>query len=121
MKNLGKGDGLLLVLCLLIILGGFLFFRQGGGQQKALQAEITVEGELYRRIELTGHKGKETIEINTSRGRNLILVEDEAICVLEADCPDKVCVKTGKLEQAGDTAACLPHKLLIEVKEGPLP
>ena len=120
MKNFGKGDGLLLVLCMIIILGGFLIFRQGE-EHNVLQAEITVEGELYRRIELTGHKGKETIEINTPGGRNLILVEDESICVLEADCPDKICVKTGKLEQAGDTAACLPHKLLIEVKEGPLP
>ena len=120
MNRSGKGDGLLLALCLLIILGGFLFFRQEG-EHKALQAEITVEGELCRRIELAGHKGKENIEINTSRGRNIIQVEDESICVLEADCPDKVCVKTGRLEKAGDTAACLPHKLLLEVKEGPLP
>ena len=35
---------------------------------------------------------------------------------IDADCPDLVCVKTGKAQKKGDVIACLPHKLLIEVK-----
>ena len=43
-------------------------------------------------------------------------IEDESIAVVDADCPDLVCVKTGKASKKGDVIACLPHKLLIEVK-----
>ena len=39
-------------------------------------------------------------------GENLIVVEDEEIFVQEADCPDKICVKTGRLSQVGQVAAC---------------
>ena len=119
MMESGKGDCYLLALLLAVLAGAFWLFA--GEEKASLYAEIRVEGELCKRIELTGHRGKETVEIVSDRGRNLIQVEDESICVLEADCPDKVCVKTGSLSKNGQTAACLPHKLLLEIKEGPLP
>lgn len=119
MNSLGRWDGILLAV-LLLLLGGF--FLSGGRDGEAVYGEIHLEGELYRRIELTGHEGREVFEIETPRGRNTVVVEDESIFVDSADCPDKVCVRTGKLRKPGETAACLPHKLLIEiVKKGPQP
>ena len=119
MKKFGRADIFLMAFMLLLLLAGALFFRLEG--ENNLYGEITLDGELYRRIELTGHRGRESFEIETPKGRNTILIEDETIRVLEADCPDKICVKTGRLSKAGETAACLPHKLLIEIKAGPLP
>ena len=119
MRRLGRGDGLLLAVLLILLLGAYLLFGSKGGG--SLYAEISIEGELYRRIELTGHRGRESLALATARGQNVVVVEDEEIFVSEADCPDKICVRTGRLSKAGDTAACLPHKILIEVKEGPLP
>ncbi len=34
----------------------------------------------------------------------------------QADCHDKICVKTGAISQKGEVIACLPHKLIIEIK-----
>ena len=33
----------------------------------------------------------------------------------DADCPDKVCVKTGKIKSPGQTVVCLPHRVVIEI------
>lgn len=119
MRRWGRGDGLLLAVLLILLLGAYLLPGSKGGG--SLYAEISIEGELYRRIKLTGHRGRDSLALATARGQNVVVVEDEEIFVLEADCPDRICVRTGRLSKAGDTAACLPHKILIEVKEGPLP
>lgn len=39
-------------------------------------------------------------------GRSLILVEGGTVCVIQADCPDKVCVHTGPISQEGEVIAC---------------
>lgn len=84
-----------------------------GGEGK-LVAEVTVEGELYRRAELAGEP--ERLEIETVRGKNVIVVGGWSAAFVEADCPDHICVKAGELKKEGETAACLPHKVLLEIK-----
>ena len=41
--------------------------------------------------------------------------ENGRIRVLEADCPDKVCVVTGWLSRPGQTAACVPGRLMVRI------
>ena len=37
--------------------------------------------------------------------------------MLSADCPDQICVKTGKLQENGLPVVCLPHRLAIQWAE----
>jgi len=46
-----------------------------------------------------------------------ILVEKGRIRFKEADCPDKICVKTGWLQEPGDTAVCLPNRAVITIED----
>ncbi len=55
---------------------------------------------------------------NDEIGYNLVRVDGGKIMVAEADCPDKVCVYTGAINQPGELIACLPHGLLIYIEEG---
>ena len=48
-------------------------------------------------------------------GSNTITVEHGRICISEADCPDKVCVKRGWLSDSIEPIVCLPHKLTIQI------
>ena len=34
----------------------------------------------------------------------------------EADCPDKICVNTGKISKIGETIVCLPHRVVVEIQ-----
>ena len=114
MKMLKKAD-ILLILCLLL-LSLIPLARLSGRQPDNLYADITVDGRLERRIPLSAHQGREVFTIQTGDGSNTICVEDASIAVISADCSDAVCVNTGKASHPGDIIACLPHRLIIEVK-----
>jgi hypothetical protein len=52
----------------------------------------------------------------SSAGYNYtITVQDGAVSVSEADCPDKVCVKTGAISRTGQTVVCIPGRLILTV------
>ena len=44
-----------------------------------------------------------------------IKVENNNIWFLNSECPDQICVKTGKLHLVGERAVCLPNKTLVEI------
>ncbi len=46
---------------------------------------------------------------------NIITVKNGSILVRDADCPDRVCVYSGKISKSGQTICCLPNKVVIRV------
>ena len=75
-------------------------------------AVITINGEEYRRIDLSSEPDGEFI-ISTEYGTNTIAVKDHTIRVIEASCPDKICVSHGELTSDLLPIVCLPNKLII--------
>lgn len=73
-------------------------------------AVITKNGEILHRIDLTAVSESYTIDLDT----NVILVENGCISMLSADCPDKLCVKQGRISNIG-SIICLPNKVIIEI------
>ena len=45
-----------------------------------------------------------------------IEIEDDSIGILDSDCRDKICIKSGFISKPGQLLVCLPHKLMIEIK-----
>ncbi|MDO4404785.1 MAG: NusG domain II-containing protein [Atopobiaceae bacterium] len=56
-----------------------------------------------------------TLVVSTSLGTNTVIVEDGAIRMLEADCPNRTCLQARPISQPGVQIICLPHQLWIEV------
>jgi len=79
-------------------------------------ASITLDGKPYKTIDLTNHRGEEQFPIETEHGYNIIAVRNSSIGIIEADCPDQLCIKAGFIEKPGELLVCLPHKLMIEIK-----
>jgi hypothetical protein len=108
---LGKRDIWLLggvVALAAIIYGAFYFF---GGQADVVTAQITVDGVMVREVNLS--KDEEfALEQNP---RVHFQVRRGAIAFIESDCPDKVCIHSGFLDTPGQTAACLPNKVLLYI------
>jgi len=55
------------------------------------------------------------IPIESNGYHYIIRIEPGRIRVLEADCPDRVCVVTGWLSRPGQLAACVPGRLLVRM------
>jgi hypothetical protein len=106
---------IVLLLCLSFIPEG-IFVMSGGGPSQNVKAVIQVNGELYKTIPLTSHAGTDTFTIQTKDGHNTVTVKDQSIAITEADCPDKICINEGFISKPGETIACLPHKVIIEVR-----
>ncbi len=108
-----KRNDIILILFLLI-LGLLPIFLPLTGNE-ILYAHITVNGETERVIELSKNQHEE-FTITTSKGSNTIHINNGKISVHDADCPDQFCVKTAPISKNGEIIACLPHKLLIEIR-----
>ncbi|MGN0650563.1 MAG: NusG domain II-containing protein [Oscillospiraceae bacterium] len=75
-------------------------------------AQIYVDGQLYKTLPLDEDC---ELVINTQHGSNTVMVSDGSVAVTAADCPDKVCVRTGAVSGGGIPIVCLPHRLEIRV------
>lgn len=75
-------------------------------------AVVKVDGVIIRKLDLSVD---ETFTVETSGGKNIVAVKNGAVSVVEADCPDKICVRRGAIKNVDETIACVPHKLLIEI------
>lgn len=76
-------------------------------------AVIYRDGELVEKIDLNLVTQSREIDL----GGNVVLVEPGRISVIEADCPDKLCVRQGKIG-GGGMIGCLPNKILISIESG---
>lgn len=57
-------------------------------------------------------------EIKTKKGSNVLVISDGKADMVEADCPDKLCVKQKAANKNGETIVCLPHRVVVEIRSG---
>ena len=48
-------------------------------------------------------------------GTNKLVIKDGKAYIEEASCPDKQCVKQGKISKAGEMLVCLPNRVVIKI------
>ncbi len=102
-----------LVLALLVIafliMGLMQILKQEGGI-----AVVTVDGEEVASYHLNKNGSYEITGVDG--GKNTLVIEDGQAYMSQADCPDELCVKTGRVEYDGETIVCLPHKVVVTIK-----
>lgn len=109
-------DKIIIVLLLVISWIPYLFLKVlVPSDYDVIYAKITIAGKLYKEIPLTGKVKQTEFIIDTGHGINKVVIENEAITISEADCPDEICIQTGFIGNPGQSITCLPHKLHIEI------
>ncbi len=109
------------IILFFVVLAGILFgiFKMNFGKEAAQKyVEITYKGEQIQSFLLEEKKVGDRIPIETELGKNIVEIGEGSVRILEADCPDQVCVRTGWISNPGQTVVCLPHKLVVEIKGG---
>ncbi len=77
-------------------------------------AEIYYRSQLVKTVALkTGQD--ETFSIQQEPDVVFRLHPDGSISFEESDCPDKICIESGKLHLAGQYAACLPNLIYVKI------
>ncbi|MCC8058791.1 NusG domain II-containing protein [Cloacibacillus sp.] len=102
-----------------MLIAGALLQQQRQYNEKApLEAEIVLDGRVIETLPLTGPPREIRVDsAGTARGFNIIRAERGRIAVVSADCPDGACVRQGWIGRAGAGAVCLPHRLVVRIKD----
>ena len=99
----------------LLLLGGALALfvwltRQAGGT-----VTVQIDGRTVMELPLS-----EDTQIVLGEGEhtNTLVIAGGTARVVEASCPDKICVGQGAVQYAGESIVCLPHRLVVTVQGG---
>lgn len=49
-------------------------------------------------------------------GSNILVIEDGVAFIIEADCPDRTCVRRGGIRYTGEDIICLPNKVRVFIE-----
>ena len=79
------------------------------------QAVVYVDGVRTEAFDLSRDTEYEIAGVD---GHNALVIEDGGAYLSDADCPDKLCVKMGRISKEGESIICLPHRVVVEIEGG---
>lgn len=48
---------------------------------------------------------------------NKLIIKNGSVWIETASCPDELCVKQGKIRNAGQSIVCLPNRVVVEIEK----
>ena len=102
---------LLLAVCIIAVC---IFVANKALAKSGDYAEVSVDGETVYELPLS--ENTERLITGTDGGTNKLIISDGVCYITEADCPDKLCIKQGKISKNGESIICLPHKLVVTIR-----
>lgn len=110
-KKERKRDFLLLTGLLLFGIVLWLLFRVFS--QSGNTAAVTVDGAPIGRWSLAENR---EFRVDGIGGSNLVQIANGAVNVIDADCPDRICVHHLPISHAGERIVCLPHRVIVSIE-----
>ena len=95
-----------IIITLLLVLLSFLPIVVFSYQQAEKTSEYATSGGERQTVAV----------ISVNNDYNTIEIRGESIRIKGANCYDQVCVQFGFISKSGETAVCLPHKLVVKVE-----
>lgn len=105
----------LLLIAALLILGGALALSLHAARQEGGAVRVQIGGETVAELPLNEDA---RLVLGEGGHTNTLVIENGAARVVEASCPDQICVSHGAIRYAGESIVCLPHKLVVSVEGG---
>ena len=114
-RRFGRNDGIfigILTAVCLIIFGVFLLLNRSHGNTIV----ITRDGELYGKYKLSQDQ---TIEIEDTKHKvtNTLQIKGGEAKMIDADCPDKLCMHQKAISVSKENIVCLPNRIVVTVED----
>lgn len=110
-RRFGKNDiifiSFLAVFCIVVCVAVYK-----GGAVEGSSITVTKDGETYGTYSLLE---EQTIVIEDGTMKNIIEIKDGEAYMLEASCPDQLCVDQNEISFDQESIICLPNKVVITV------
>jgi len=102
-------------LIVLLLSASIIFFLTGS---PGMKVHIYQEGNLLKEIDVSASAQPQSFHIESDRGYNIVVIETGRVRVLDADCPDMICVHQGWVSDSFTPIICLPNRLVIRLCDG---
>ena len=104
-----KKNDLILIGSILLVIA-IIFAATTLAKEEGAYVVVKVDGEEVGKYSLATDG-----EYELNGGTNILRIEGGKAYLTEANCPDHLCVKQGKIDETGETITCLPNKLTVTV------
>ncbi len=106
------GDAVLLMLML-----GAVAASVAGRWRSApgASAVVEVDGSVVQTLNLQ-HPGR--VSVRGVLGSVVVEIREGGVAVVAAECPNHVCVRTGRRSRAGDVIVCVPNRVVVRIPGG---
>ena len=111
LSNKKRADLILVVA--LLLLAGALYLTLNANRQEGGVVVVRVNG-----VETERHSLAVDGTFPLNGGTNILVIRDGQAWLSEANCPDLLCVKQGKIHYTGQVITCLPNRLTVTVEGG---
>ena len=112
-----KGDLIILILVIIVAIGWFLKDMMWPDSISDKIALIKVDSQIHSTIPLDATAERKELHLELPDNNHMLIIsEKDKIWVEESSCPDKVCVKTGKISNPGQSIVCLPNKTVVYIE-----
>lgn len=99
-----------------IALSVWVYFPTEG---PASRLEVRQNGRLVMTLPLDTDTEESVKDENG--GFNQFRIRDGAAAMLDADCGDRTCLRTGSISRTGESIVCLPHRLVLQITSSDSP
>ena len=107
-----KKKEILFFIIVLLFSGFFCVIFSMKGTQSSM-VFVSIDGTIEKQFDLSQDQ---SYTIQTEQGYNILQIQNHKASVIEADCPDQICVQQKSISYTGEMIVCLPHKIVIEIK-----
>ncbi len=113
--------GAVLIVAALFTLWFYVLKDKVSPDKELKYAWIYYENTLIEKVPLDGEEREWQLEIpdESPKAQEVDIIvktfSDKTIAVMHSNCPDKVCVNTGRVGKAGQSIACLPNHVIIKI------
>ena len=110
-KRFGKNDVIFISILALFCIAVCVAVYKGGAVEGSM-ITITIDGEVYGTYSLLE---EQTILIENGNAVNRIEIKGGKAYMVEASCPDQLCVDQNEISFDKESIICLPNKVVLTV------
>jgi hypothetical protein len=90
------------------------YVRGGGTPEIMIEAAPSTAGSEQQWIYPLD--AQTTLRVPGPLGETVVVIEDGTVRVVRSPCPEKICIKTGRISKPGQWIACLPNRVFISIR-----
>ena len=113
------GDVFVYIFIILLVGLSFIGLKSMGNHEGKVLVQVESDGSIIESVEMSGPEAEGSVrELRIDAvdgGYNSVRISADGVEIIDADCPDRLCVYSPSIKNPGQSIVCIPHKLIVRI------